>query len=170
MNRFAPVVLAAFGLSACVTQYAETPEETSHAVLNFVNEPKLATRGFSGLPLRVEQKYVSVADRSCSKPTEITHFTRTSKDHRPVRVKPDQTINVLAYNLYGGASNISDVRPGHKSENCNSIASFTPKKDGNYIVRMKQTEHETCEIFVVDYATKKAPSDLTIKNRFECEQ
>lgn len=169
MNKYVLSSLAIFGLSACATHYAQAPEDASHAVLNFVNEPKLMVGERIGVLVpNIEQKYVSVSDQTCSKPTELAHFSQSDKDHKPIRVKSDQTINVLAYNVYGGSKNILNSQPGRPSENCNSMASFTPRKDGNYIVRMQETENKICEIFVIDYSTKMAPADLTIKNRVEC--
>jgi len=160
---------AALGLSACATNYVEAPEDTSHAVLNFVNEPRLsAGEKITTLLPKFEQKYLSVANETCDRQSEFANFINTDKDHKAIRVEADKTINVRAFNLYGGSSNISDVVPGRLSTDCNSIASFTPEKNGNYIVRMKETGPKTCEMFIVDFSTKVSPPDLTVKNNLKC--
>jgi len=154
------------GLSACATNYIEAPKDTSHAILNFVNEPRLSvvTTRFP----RFEQKYLSVSNEKCDMPTQFAKFSKKDKDHKVIRIESDRKINVRAFNLYGGSSNITDVQPGRLSTDCNSIASFTPDRGGNYIVRLKETGSKTCEMFVIDYSTKVSPPDLKVKNNLKC--
>ena len=162
MKLYAIVFL--LSLTACATQYEAPTKDSQQATINFVNENHLSPHSLFGF----KQKYISVVDQSCSMPVEITRFSKTNKDHKPIRVEAGKEINILAYNVYGSTKNIDDVRLGQQSNECKSLATFVPEKDKNYIIRMKETESKACEIFVIDYTTKTAPTNLTIKNRLKC--
>jgi len=169
MNFYFPSLIMVIGLSACATNYTEISTTEPHAVLNFVNEPNLITRFIP----KVEQSYASVRDDTCDMRTKFVNFSSGKKSYKPIRVQSGETMNILAYNVYGGSEGHADeniaIVPGQPSQQCKSIASFTPKKGGNYIIRMKEIEKRQCELFVIDYSTKAAPSDLIVKNHHQCE-
>ncbi len=171
MNLYCIFGIAALGLSACATPYVESSELSPHATLNFVNENHLIPR--QRPPIKpIEQKYASVSDQSCRESARFVNFRQEDKDYKPIRVQSDKEISVLAHNIYGGSyyggERTGDITLGTTSKSCKSIATFVPKEGGNYIVRMLETDKKVCELFVIDYETKSAPSDLVVKNSFAC--
>jgi len=162
MKIYVPVLI--LSLTACATQYEAPAEDSQKATINLVNENHLSSHTLFGF----EQAYVSVADQSCSMPVEITRFSKVSKDYKPVPVEAGKEINILAYNIYGGTKSIDDVRLGKQFKECKSMASFVPEDGKNYIIRMKETNRKQCELFVVDFETKMAPTTLNVKNKVKC--
>jgi len=165
-----PLLVSGLALSSCATEFAQADSQKSHALLNFVNEPFLKKKFKAGFQLDrdYQQKYVAVHDHSCKASAKFARFTELGRDHKPVRVMPDKAVNILAYNAYTDGHVVGSSAT-EISEGCKSIASFVPRKGGNYIVRLTETETEECEMFVIDYETKAAPSDLEITNEFKCE-